>query len=163
MLSTYGRGRGSLVQKAVNINNIHKMESSDREQHAALTAQVYGITADQGVEKGIADMDTMEIHDEEQGHPAPSHLYPNALWMPEHLHIYFNALGHAVCKLESHKHWINRLRQVATFLPGSSLRRLLIRLLMNDNPGLRKQLLQGPHQLAMGDVIKSAGQTHSDH
>ena len=88
MLSTYGRGRGSLVQKAVSIDRIHKMESASLEAHAALTSQVFGITTDQGTEKGLADIDRMELASDSLGAAAaPEHLHPCALYMPEHLHI----------------------------------------------------------------------------
>ncbi len=135
MLSVFGRGRGSLVQKASMINNIHKMESGDVETHKALAAQVMGITTDQGIERGIAEVDNME---RAVGEQTMGYLYPNALWMPEHLHIFFNALEHAVGKLEVYKHWINRLRQVEHFLSDGSLRRLFIHLFMRDEPGLLK-------------------------
>ena len=138
-LSTFGRRRGSLVKKCTNINNIHKMESGTSKMHAALTGQVYGVTADQGTEKGVADIDTMvPITGKCECLPEAMQLYPNAIWMPEHLHIFFNALQHAVEKLAVHKYWLNRLRQIEAFLSEPSLRRLFINLFMKDDPGLMK-------------------------
>ena len=140
MLSTYGRGKGSLVHLATNINNILKMESASREMHDEMCDQVFAIVADQGTERGIADMSTMEAAEVEQpGSGANTNCefrYRNALWMPEHLHIHFNALQHSVESLSTHKHWLKRLRDVESFLSDGGLRRLFIKLFMADDPKL---------------------------
>ena len=140
-LSVYGRGQGSLVNKSVCVNNIHKMETGEAEKHAALTAQVYGVTSDQGTEKGIADIDTMEGGygaQLENGAVGAGHLYPQALWMPEALHILFNALESSIKKLKGYEHWLNRLRSLERFLCDKSMRRRFRKLFCQDDPNFLK-------------------------
>ena len=139
-LSVYGRGRGSLVNKSVCVNNIHKMESEDEVMHAELVAQVFGITSDQGTEKGQADIDTMEEGSVAHVHQSAGagHLYPFALWMPEALHILYNALESSIKKLRGHEHWLNRLKSIERFLCDKSMRRLFRLLFGQDDPEFLK-------------------------
>lgn len=99
--------------------------------------------ADQGTEKGIADIDQSVNSTLCGGSPLEwtdklGHLYPNALWMHQHLHILFNALETAVCKLAGHDNWLSLLRAAQNFLSDPTLRRLFIALLLLDNPDLLK-------------------------
>ena len=136
LLSVIGRGRGTLVAKAFKMSSIHKMESKDEDMEQRLREQVYGLTADQGTEKGCADIDSLQPrpHDGHFALSPKSRMYPNALYMPEHLHIIFNALQHAVEALPTYRHWLNRLRSVERFLPDKSIRRLFMATCMEGHP-----------------------------
>ena len=138
LLSTIGRGRGSLVAKSFKLGNIHKMESETEQDEADLRAQVYGLVADQGTESGCADIDVMKPIIDEIGSlrhdDACCRQYPNCIYMPEHLHMLFNALQHAVESIPEHRLWIVRLRALERFLSDRSLRRLFVATCLIGHP-----------------------------
>ena len=53
-------------------------------------------------------------------------MYPSCLYVPEHLHIVFNALQHAVEVLPVHRHFITRLKALEQFLADKQLRRFYV-------------------------------------
>ena len=136
-LSVYGCGQGSLIDKRSSTNNINLMEEGT-EMHKDLVSEVYGVLADQGTEKGMADIDQSVNSALCGANPLEwtdklGHLYPNALWMPEHLHIIFNPLEAAVCKLVGHDNWLSLLKAVENFLSDSTLRRLFVDLFVGQS------------------------------
>ena len=143
MLSTLGRGRGSLVKKSFNYLNLHRMESADEESFAARREQVFGIVADQGTEKGIADIDLMAGHEIEDAKilEKTQRAFPHALWMPEHLHIFNNALENAINKLDVWESFLPRLRAVERFLQDQSLRMLFIATCLIGLPEIARQFM----------------------
>ena len=110
-LSVIGRGRGTLVAKAWKLSNLHKLASDSEAHYDQRRMQVVGITADQGTEKGFADVSLLKPangSERNQYDDRHARMYPVALYMPEHLHALFNAVRHAVEKLPTHKFFINR-------------------------------------------------------
>ena len=51
LLSCVGRGRGTTIGKSYKMSAIHKMESKDDAMDERKRRSVYGLTADQGVER----------------------------------------------------------------------------------------------------------------
>ena len=129
-LSTIGRGRGGLVNKAFKLSNIYKMESGAVEKYDQRRSQVIGLCADQGTERGCADIDVLRVRYDANGRPLwderHSRMYPSCLYVPEHLHIVFNALQHAVEVLPVHRHFITRLKALEQFLADKQLRRFYV-------------------------------------
>ncbi len=124
-MSTLGRGRGSLVKKSFNYLNLLRMESPSEAAFEARCSQVYGIVADQGTEKGVADISRLDGGGGGAGDAEDSmQAFPNAMWMPEHLHIFNNALEHAITALVIWRCFLPKLRAVERFLQDTSLRRL---------------------------------------
>ena len=123
-LSVYGRGRGSLVKKNCNTSNVFKLESPDEASKDKRNSEVYGICSDQGTEKGLSDVgrasDGTHVQD------ASVMAYPNALYMPEHLHIVYNALQNSVKKLPGQRAFMSHLASIEKFLSDKSCRRLFI-------------------------------------
>ena len=82
------------------------MESATDEKEEELRGQVYAVLADQGTEKGCADISVMRPavgpdgrHTFDDEH---ARNYPNAMWMPEHIHICDNAHRTSVEGLPTH-------------------------------------------------------------
>ena len=129
MLSTLGRGHGGLLKKAFNIASQHRLISETEAEYKRMNEQVFGILSDMGTEKGVADVSTMEPimgAGENTYKIGYGMQYPNALYMPEHLHIIYNCLQNSVEKMPENKSWIKKLRSVERFLADKSLRRLFI-------------------------------------
>ena len=94
----------------------------------SLRAEVCDVCADQGREAGLADTDTLRPK-WEGSNPFDdryARMYPNALWMPEYLHIIFNALENSITKLPNHHSFMTRLKHLENFLADRSLRRLFM-------------------------------------
>ena len=74
------------MKKATNVLNVLEMESDSLASADQRCSQVFGIVADQGTEKGLADIDKLRppehgpVSNREKGWRA----FPNAMWMPEH-------------------------------------------------------------------------------
>ncbi|CAK0828340.1 unnamed protein product, partial [Prorocentrum cordatum] len=134
-LSTIGRGHGAAIFKSVSLATLHKCECSSIEDYNKLRSEVYGICTDQGVESAVVDIDTLEPKGDrcENYSDNRARMYPNALGMPESLHIMFNALQHAVEKLPCHKTFISDLRNIENFLADRSLRRLFVNTCLDDS------------------------------
>lgn len=127
LLSTTGRGRATLLYKSMKMSNIHKMESACNEDWVKYRSQVFGVFADEGTESGCADIDAMVIDSSlEEYSDERARMYPNAIYMPEHLHKLFNALQHGVERLSVGKRFIHQLRSIERFLSDKSLRRLFM-------------------------------------
>ena len=137
-LSTLGRGRSSVVKKSFNISTLHKLKAGSAAEYDALRYNVYGMLSDMGTEKGCADTGTLASPlvgvGDAQYRVADTMMYPNCLFMPEHLHIIFNALQNSIQKLVGGDMFIKKLRTLQTFLADKSLRRLFIALILNDHP-----------------------------
>jgi hypothetical protein len=136
-MSTLGRGRASLVNKSFNDINLLKMESPTQAAFEERCSQVFGIVADQGTEKGMADIGRLDgggggSADAEDSMQA----FPNAMWMPEHLHIFNNALEHAICSLTMWKLFLPKLRALERFLQDVSLRRLFQAVCLAAHPAI---------------------------
>ena len=143
MLSTIGRGRGGTVKEAFNITTQHKMKSASEGGYEELRSGVFGFSSDVDNEKGVADIDGLEPvmgTGDNQFRIAHQRLYPNCLYMPEHLHMIYNALQNGVEKIPEHKRWIKQLRAIEHFLSDKSLRRLFMATCMKDDP--RKDLFK---------------------
>ena len=127
-LATIGRGHGTTIHKAMLLATTLKVASTSRAQYIERRAQVFGVLTDQGHESGAADMDDLEAKGASPEHytDEKARMYPNALWLPEFLHILFNALEHAVERLPNHKTWLAKLRHISNFIADQSLRRLFV-------------------------------------
>jgi hypothetical protein len=125
-MSTLGRGRANLIKKSFNYLNLLRMESPSEDAFKGRCTQVYGIVADQGTEKGVADISTMRDSEEFDAFnlEKTQRAFPHAMWMPEHLHIFNNALESAITKLSVWRGFLPKLRAVERFLQGYSLRML---------------------------------------
>ena len=140
VLCTLGRGRGTALKKSNNLSNIAKMETGTEELLRKHDDEVFVICTDQGRESELADFDRMEpvVTAQQYEHPS-SRRYPRALFMPDHLHIVYNALESAVCGLQVYKFFLNRLRSVTHFLSDLSIRRLFRATCLASHPNLSKQ------------------------
>ena len=138
LLSVIGRGRASLVAKSFKLACIHKMESQDEAAEAELRSQVCGIVSDQGTESGCADISVMRVTVDGAGNTliddASSRQYPCALYMPDHLHVIYNALQSGVEGLSTYKHWMNRLRSIERFLSDKGMRRCFVATFLANHP-----------------------------
>ena len=125
-MSTLGRGRASLIKKSFNYLNLLRMESPSEDAFVGRCKQVYGIVADQGTEKGVADISTMRDSEEVDASnlEKTQRAFPHAMWMPEHLHIFNNALESAITQLSVWRGFMPQLRAVERFLQDYSLRML---------------------------------------
>ena len=102
------------------------MESGDAATYYRRCGEIYGITTDQGTEKSLADVNMSHVAGSgDRLHPS-ARAYPNALYMPEHLHIIYNALEHSVKKIPLYAEFVVKLRAVEDFLSDKSLRRLFV-------------------------------------
>ena len=124
-MSTLGRGRAGLVKKSSNYLNLLRMEAPTPEAFRIRCEEVVAIVADQGTEKGVADVSTLQGSDmADADNPDCLRAFPNAFWMPEHLHIFNNALEHAITSLLVWQKFLQMLRAVERFLQDYSLRTL---------------------------------------
>ena len=91
-----------------------------------LCSEVVAIVADQGTEKGIADVGKLtSLEEGALGNPGEvHHAFVNAMWMPEHLHIFNNALENSITSLPVWEQFMHKLRSVERFLQDYSLRTL---------------------------------------
>ena len=107
--------------------SVMKMESMDEESYYRRCEEYYGIVADQGTEKGLADVHKLSVAGSagRRGNPATK-AYPNALYMPEHLHIIYNALEHSVKKLPLYSEFAPEVRIAENFLSDKSIWRLFV-------------------------------------
>ena len=63
-----------------------------------------------------------EVAEDDGGEAA--HAFVNAVWMPEHLHIFNNALENSITSLPVWKQFMHKLRSIERFLQDYSLRTL---------------------------------------
>ena len=119
-LSTYGRSRGTLVQKHGAILRHHGMVTKNAADKWTRCGQVKSVCSDMGTEKGINRGSTMT---EEDG-SLDRRAYPNSIYMPDHLHIFNNALASSVKRLPEYESFLVRLRAIENFLNERSLRTL---------------------------------------
>ena len=134
MLSTLGRGRAQTLKKTWNITTQHKMKTSTDLEYTEFRESVFGFLSDMGNEKGVADASTLEpVVGRGDNKYNVAQLYPNCLYMPEHLHIIYNALQNGVEKIPQNKKWIKRLKALERFLSDKSLRRLFMAQCFKDS------------------------------
>ena len=102
-----------------------------------LRGLVFGIIADMGTERGICDISDMNPvigRGKSRLLAAPGMRYPNALCMPEHLHMVFNSLQNGVETLPAHNDYLKRLRSIERFPADESLRRIYMATYMAHHP-----------------------------
>ena len=103
-------------------------------------SEVFGIVSDQATEKGIADVcHMMHFLPGEFTKPEDSlRAFPNAMWMPEHLHIFNNALENAVTSAPLWSQFLPKLRAIERFLQDASLRTLFRATCLHGQPVVSK-------------------------
>ena len=116
-MPTLGRGRAGLVKKSFNFLSIVRMESASLEAFSLRCSEVIGIVADQGTEKGMADFGKIRLPHEvaEDDGGGAAHAFVNVVWMPEHLHIFNNALESSITSLPVWKQFMHKLRSIERF------------------------------------------------
>ncbi len=121
--------------KAFRVMTIQRMETKSKESFDKLRSEIFGFVTDQGVERGVADVNILGSSAAPrafQGELDDERLYPNALWIPDHLHLFYNALETAVTKLAPYDKFISKLRAVERFLSSKSLRRAFVASCVED-------------------------------
>ena len=100
--------------------------------YVSIRDEVFGMVSDQGTEQGYSDV--MEM-DPSAGPAASSasrpdgargYLFRRCLLMPEHLHIVYNSLQHAVEGMLEYTHVLPRLRALERFASSKSFKKLFI-------------------------------------
>lgn len=131
-ISTLAKGHASKVKKAHNISTGFKIESKSTASYDVKRHEVFGLVADEGTEAGIADISNLDLSkltgrtDHLEFSTGDGRMYPNALYMPEHLHKFGNALENSVKKMPNQKHFLNRLNGMERFTSSRALRRLFV-------------------------------------
>ena len=121
--SVVGHRNATLLKKSTDMASGYLMESDSDGMFHEKRGEVKGCTSDQGTEKGLAD-DPVVVLPRFADYTGPDmFMYPAAMWLPGHLHIFFNALQEAIEGMDGHKDFIHKLRAVEDFLSDKSLRR----------------------------------------
>lgn len=142
--TTLGLGAAATANKISNVMHASRLESGERPMWLKWCSEVLSWTSDQGVEGSIADSPRLDEttsgndwaavieavrsnaecvqHDAVRG----AYLFPNALGINDSLHIFFNALEHAVRSLGTWRQMERVLRAVALFLGSRGHRRRFV-------------------------------------
>ena len=129
--STYGVGKGSAVKHVTNMSHIYMMETEHPTHFKTVRGQVRGTTSDQGTERACNDhcittLATPPVLPDANN--LDSYVWPRSLWMPGHLHIFYNALQECVEEMECYDEFLDSLRDIQTFLIDPKLRRKFLAL-----------------------------------
>ena len=142
--TTLGLGAATTANKMSNVMRASRLESGERPMWLKWCSEVLSWTSDQGVEAGIADsplideiasgndwaalIEAIRSNAESVQHDAVrgAYLFPNAVCINDSLHIFFNALEHAVRGLDTWRQMERVLRAVALFLGSRGLRRRFV-------------------------------------
>lgn len=125
-LSTLGHGRASALKKSVNVSSLYLMESEDFDAFDVTRNEVCSICTDQGAEKNISEAGVRILPEYRGAFAADdvqSFLWPVALPLPGHLHIFFNALESACKSVIFAATFFVDLRAITNFLSNKQLRR----------------------------------------
>ena len=125
-LSSLGCGRGSGLKKSTNVSCLYLAESDDEDGFEEIRCNVFGVTTDQGAERGIVDeaVGILEAFRGKYSATDPkSFLWPNALMMVGHLHVLFNALAEACKHLDVSEDFFATLAILCAFMSNVQLRR----------------------------------------
>lgn len=153
-VSVLGYGHSKLAKKAYNTMHALMLESGS--EFEKVRFEIRGFTTDQGTEHGLANfpfiggdvaetlrrVKTGELNLAD-GAGVSAYLFPLALYCPEHLHVFYNALQNSITRLSEWRAMERMLRALHAFLKPKGMRDRFVETCMRGAP--RRARLQFKH------------------
>ena len=158
-ISAAGLGRAHILAQTDKLLNIYKMESANKPDFNLVRRQVKNITTDQA-EKNLNDAGLIgQAADNVTPSSSEAYAFSESLWMPGHIHIYFDGLEETTKELDVYDSWISNLRDAQNFLIEAKWRRKYQEtcLVGTGHYDEFTSYSATHHRLALGDAINCAG------